>query len=67
MLMLAVLIRLRGTDFSRGLPLVGPMTVWQMMQVCDLSLFFHFSYVAAPHHANIEAGAERILRSAAVV
>ena len=31
MRMLAVLIGLSGTDFSRGLPLVGPGTLWNML------------------------------------
>ena len=31
MCMIAVLIGLGGTDFSRGLPLVGPYTLWDMV------------------------------------
>jgi hypothetical protein len=38
MRLLAVLIGLSGTDFSRGLPLVGPMTLWNMLH-SDRSVF----------------------------
>lgn len=31
MRMLAVLIGLGGTDFSRGLPLIGPYTLWELL------------------------------------
>lgn len=40
MRMLAVLIGLGGTDFSRGLPLVGPYTLWDMLS-CNPTVFTH--------------------------
>lgn len=54
----ASMIALTGTDFSRGLPLLGPGKIWDMMPFRGIWSFLAESYDAATNSINVQQAAE---------